>query len=99
MLSLYQQHYNFKAVMFSTSKSVRSYCKYYSIRVISSFTVNMYGLPVLKNMILTARSLYASYFVGYMNSDILFSPTLFDKMHVLITAEEREEISPAVFAL
>ena len=96
MLSLYQQHFSFKAVMFSTSKSIRLYCKYHSIRVVSSFTVNMHGLPVLKNMILSTRLLYTAHLVGYMNSDILFSPSLFDMMRFLLSEEQKGAISPAV---
>ena len=99
MLSLYQKHFSFKAVMFSTSQDIQLYCEKYDIRVLSSFPVNRYGLPVLKNMLLLARSLYATHYVGYMNSDILFSTALFQSVSLLRQQEERHTLSSSVSML
>ena len=84
MLSLYQQSYSFRAVMFSTSPSVLSICQHYNITTISSFEVNMYNLPVLKSLLLLSKKRYACTYVGYINSDILISPSLFDALSICL---------------
>lgn len=96
MLSLYQKSYSFRAVMFSTSPSVLSICNHYNITTISSFEVNMYNLPVLKSLLLLSKKRYACTYVGYINSDILFSPSLFDICSILQEKVKNSELSSSV---
>lgn len=45
---------------------------------------NPYKLPLIDNMFEVARKLFDSSYYGYINSDILISPSLFDALAICI---------------
>lgn len=45
---------------------------------------NPYKLPLIDNMFEVVRELYDSSYYGYINSDILISPSLFDALAICI---------------
>ena len=77
MLSYFQQHFSFKAVLFTNSDVVLHICEQYGITVITKFSTNMYSLPYCRFMLNQLRLLFSSEHYGYLNSDILLSTELF----------------------
>ena len=77
MLSLYQQQYSFRAIMFSTSPLLVSACILHNITTLSTIKTNKYNIPILSDMIQDCKQVYQATYYGYINSDILFTSHLF----------------------
>ena len=42
----------------------------------------MYGMPILRDMLVKAKELYESEYYGYINSDILLSLNVFEVLEI-----------------
>ena len=71
VISALQRYYYLKGVMFTNSSSVRRECKRRGIDVIPIYHHNRFGMPYLRHLLLTIRSLYDSRSYGYINSDMV----------------------------
>lgn len=96
MISMYQRYYPFRGLMFSTSSALINLCKELSIDVVTSFKINAYGLPYLKNMIRDSQSHFSSLYYGYINSDILFTEHLFSILTLLQEQVKNATLAPSV---
>ena len=87
-LSLLQQHFSFRAVLFSTSPAAIPLCQSLGIDLVpaymcesspffSSIRSNFATLPVVPELLKACKKLYSADFYGYVNSDILLAPALF----------------------
>lgn len=79
-MSLYQKEYSFKGIVFSSSPSIISFCEIMNITVIQRISRNEFGLPFVKDMLIELASRYRSEYYGYMNSDILLNPNVFNAL-------------------
>lgn len=77
LLSLYQHLYPFKALVVSSSPSIRLLCKKLNIETVSKVESNPYGLPYVRSLLEELKKHYDSDYYGYINSDILISPNIF----------------------
>lgn len=84
MISALQRYYYIKGVMFTNSSFVRRECKELGIDVIPIYHHNRFGMPYLRHLLLTIRSLYDSRSYGYMNSDIVLSEVLIHTLPALL---------------
>ena len=84
VISALQRYYYLKGVMFTNSSSVRRECKEMGIDVIPIYHHNRFGMPYLRHLLLTIRSLYDSRSYGYMNSDIVLSEVLIHTLPTLL---------------
>ena len=82
-MSLYQQLYSFKGFVFSSSKSVKRYALKHNLTVISKFNRNEYGLPFFRNMIYVMKRRVKSLYYGYLNSDCLLNPRVFEVLPLM----------------
>ena len=53
-------------------------CKKYNITVIPHYQSNPFHMPFIRDLFLQSIQLYKSRFYGYVNSDVVMSPTVFD---------------------
>lgn len=53
-------------------------CKKYNITVIPHYQSNPFHMPFIRDLFLQSTQLYKSRFYGYVNSDVVMSPTVFD---------------------
>ena len=51
--------------------------------------MNIYNLPFIRNILEVTRLLFDSYYVGYVNSDILFGSSLFYLVERALQARPR----------
>ena len=84
VISALQRYYYLKGVMFTNSSSVRRECKRRGIDVIPIYHHNRFGMPYLRHLLLTIRSLYDSRSYGYMNSDIVLGEVLIHTLPTLL---------------
>ena len=56
------------------------------------YRANPYHLPTIDGMFENARSLFNSSFYGFINSDIILSPTIFDLMQICIQNERQGKL-------
>ena len=78
-------------VIFSNSSAIIRYAKKYNIHILPVTKANVYGLPILKWMLLEARLLFPSDLIVYINSDILINPFIFDVAnHVASYFDDRD---------
>lgn len=82
-MSLYQQHYAFRGVVFTTSSAVISLCNKYNLIVITDIQRNKFHLPIVSYMIQRMVASVDAHYYGYMNSDILFPPDVFSILSVI----------------
>ena len=66
-----------KAVVFTNNTEVKTLCSSMNVNTSPVPEVNMYGIPVLKSMVTTARQQYPNDYILYINSDNLIHPELF----------------------
>ena len=78
LLSLYQRLFNFKGVVFTNSFPIKSFSKQYHLTVLPITKRNKFNMPVFRDMMITMKTLFQSKFYGYLNSDILMNPRIFD---------------------
>lgn len=89
MMHLYQQHYSFKGVVFSTSSTIINYCNQHNITVITTFKRNQFNLPLMNSLFTEMVNRVNASFYGYINSDILLNPGIFKLLHVIHTKIEK----------
>lgn len=82
--------------MFTQSPRLISLCNRLSIEVVKRFERNLYGLPLLRDMIQQGKRLYVADNYGYLNSDILFSPKLFEALMTVRSNVKQKVISSTV---
>ena len=80
-MSIFSKEFGIKSIVFTSNNDVITYCKKNNIVTEPLRYVNKYGMPVLRNMIETARNDYPSDFVIYITSDILINPYLFSAIY------------------
>ena len=80
-MSIFAKELGIKSIVFTSNNRVISYCEKKNIDTEPLLHVNKYGMPILRNMIETARNDYPSDFVIYINSDILINPYLFSAIY------------------
>ena len=80
-MSIFAKELGIKSIVFTSNKDVINYCEKWNINTKPLLHVNKYGMPILHNMIETARNDYPSDFVIYINSDILINPYLFSAIY------------------
>ena len=76
-LGIYVKYLGIKAVVFTNNTEVKTLCNYMKVSTAPVPEVNVYGMPVLRSMVSTARQYYSNDYVMYINSDILINPDLF----------------------
>ena len=69
-------------------------CINYTIPVINR--ANFAGLPIVREMLKTCRTLYSSLYYGYINSDILLSPSIFSVLDFLLEFYNKHQLSEGV---
>ncbi len=79
-MSILQQEYSFKGVVFTSSVNVTICAEALNLTVIAEVECNPYGLPFLASIVNTTKSLFNASFYGYMNSDILLNPLIIKEM-------------------
>ena len=79
-MSILQQEYSFKGVVFTSSANVTICAESLNLTVITEVESNPYGLPFLTSIINTSRYLFSASFYGYMNSDILLNPSIIKEL-------------------
>ena len=80
-MSIFSKEFGIKSIVFTNNYRAKLYCKKNNIVTEPLLHVNKYGMPILRNMIETARNDYPSDFVVYINSDILINPYLFSAIY------------------
>ena len=95
-MSLYQNQYPFRGVVFTTSNTVIDFCKILNITHIIEYETNEYGLPIVRSMLQRMREIIDADYYGYMNSDILLNSKVFDALHVVSTAVKNGEITDRI---
>lgn len=78
LLQLYRKTYQVKTVVFTDSPSISNYVKNLGLFTLPVPKRNSYGIPVLKWMLISARSSFPSKQYIFINSDILINPFIFE---------------------
>lgn len=88
MMHLYQQYYSFKGIVFTTSPIIIDYCNQHNLTVITTFERNQFNLPQVNSLFIEMVNRVNASFYGYMNSDILIHPNVFNLLPVIHTKIE-----------
>lgn len=95
-LALFQDSFRFKAIVFTDSPAIRSIAERLRLLCSPIAHTNPYGLPIVREMLLSARSQFNASFYGYMNSDILLNPGFFGFVHTAAGAIQNHRLPSAV---
>lgn len=93
-MSLYQQYFSFKGIIFTNSNDVGMFAESLNITVFPIKKRSKFRMPVIKEMLNTMRNQYQSKFYGYMNSDILLHYRVFSLLP-LVTKRMKSRKLPA----
>lgn len=77
MMDYYTRNYYCHFILFSNSSSVIDLFSNSSHTVISSYSRNPYGLPIVSSLLIRALNQFKARYYGYLNADILLHPDLF----------------------
>lgn len=92
MYSYFQKHYRFRGVVFSKSPIVIGMCRALNITVVDHYQSNKFGLPLIRDLFQQSYHLINSRFYGYINSDIIMSPTVFNFLTQVEKRIQKKEI-------
>ena len=98
LLSFYQKHEAVRVIMFSKTPAIYRLCRQQGVEVEPDYRHNRYNLPVLRNMLLYAQSVYTSKYYAYINSDILISPDVFAALKITVQLTKKGELRSMVAA-
>ena len=96
MLDLFQKHFSFRAVVYTNSKLVRSFAQPLGIYCEGKYELNPYGMPLASYMFNRTKYLVNADYYGYINSDIIISPNLFEILELSKKLVESGTISKKV---
>lgn len=77
MFNLFERLFSFKAILFSYSPSIVRFARRQNVTVISEYQTNPFDLPYVRDLYLQASHRFHARFYGYLNSDIILSPSIF----------------------
>lgn len=78
MFELFQRTYSFRAVVFTNSPIIVRFCASLGIYSEGNYGVNPFNMPLASYMFNRTRQFVDADYYGYINSDIIVSPNLFD---------------------
>lgn len=100
------ENYRVRVIMFSSSPPIVEYSMSLGLDVVPSYLWDSYnclrsrtnfaGMPLLREMYKSARSLYRSKYYGYTNSDILISGSLLVILEELLLYHSRGMLTDGV---
>ena len=82
--------------MFSKHPYITNLCRSHGIIVESNYRHNRFNLPILRNLILYAQSIFTSKYYGYINSDVLISPDVFEALRITALLTKTGKLRSAV---
>ena len=81
MFNLFQRNFNFRAIIFTNSYAIIKFAEKQNVTVIRSYQKNPFKLPYVRDLYLQSYHFYRSRFYGYLNSDIIISPSIFSLLY------------------
>lgn len=93
LMSLYQQLYSFKGIVFTENAEVRRYAALKNLLVFGNLSKNRYGLPYINDIVKRMVKAVGALYYGYMNSDILLNPSIFNIIPLIQTKADAGIIS------
>lgn len=88
-MKFFKEQYDIQAVVYSDSPSVKQVCMSMGILVEPIPEFNLYGLPIIKSLFLSAKKHFDATHYVFINSDILLDPK------VLLVSEEIQKWVPS----
>ena len=96
MFDLFQRHFRFKAILFTHSPKITELATKLNITVIRDYQKNPFNLPYVRDLYLQSFHTYRSQFYGYINSDIIISPSIFSLIRQVTKKMESKQIPQVV---
>ena len=78
MFELFQRTYSFRAVVFTNSPGIVRFCASLGIYSEGNYGVNPFDMPLASYLFNRTRQFVDADYYGYINSDIIVSPNLFE---------------------
>ena len=95
MFNLFERLFSFKAILFSHSPSIVRFARRQNVTVISEYQTNPFDLPYVRDLYLQASHRFHARFYGYLNSDIILSPSIFSLLQQ-VTRRMDERLLPRI---
>lgn len=76
-MSIYQQNSDFIGIVFSNSNSIIKEALSNNLTVLLNVKRNQYKMPYFRSLLVIMKQYIQAQFYGYMNSDILLNPRVF----------------------
>ena len=94
-------------VYFTNSLCIKLYCQSLNITTISGYQydtlrfliicrTNQFGLPYVRDLLLTLKDGYSAQYYGFINSDVLLSPSIFPILEELLLHHANHKITDEV---
>ena len=64
--------------------------------LLSSYRTNQFHLPIARDLFITLQQTYSAQFYGFINSDVLLSPSIFPILEELIQYHQQGTITEGV---
>lgn len=106
MLDLFQRSYSFRAIIYTNDPVIVSVCNALHIMTDGNYEwpsrcgvrhrVNVHNMPIMRYMFVRSQQLLQSHYYGYINSDIVVAPNLFDVLKSCKKLVEKKKIKPRV---
>ncbi|OAO17167.1 hypothetical protein AV274_1106 [Blastocystis sp. ATCC 50177/Nand II] len=94
MLDLFQRSYSFRAIIYTNDPVIVSVCNALHIMTDGNYEVNVHNMPIMRYMFVRSQQLLQSHYYGYINSDIVVAPNLFDVLKSCKKLVEKKKIKP-----
>lgn len=106
MFDLFQRSYSFRAIIYTNDPVIVSVCNALHIMTDGNYQwprrcgvrhrVNVHNMPIMRYMFVRSQQLLQSHYYGYINSDIVVAPNLFDVLKSCKKLVEQKKIKPRV---
>lgn len=72
-------------MVFTSSPEITQLARYYNLTIIKSVLRNSYGMPFIRSIFQIMKGKISAMFYGYINSDILIHPRVFELLPIIST--------------
>lgn len=106
MFELFQRYFNFRAVVYTNSPLVTDLCNRlgiysegdyaYPLLPDLMYSVNPYNMPLIRYMYNRTMQMVSSDYYGYINSDIVMTPNIFEALDATEKLVQEGKIKPKV---
>jgi len=82
-METYQKHFSFRGVLFTKCQELADFAQSHGLLVYNDGKENEFSMPFVNDMLIKMKERVKSEYYGFINSDILLNPKVFQVLYLL----------------